>query len=175
MPTRVSPSQAKNRMTRALKTILDPPPTSRTPIWEYFAAECAYCGRALDRAARFGDIDHADADGGNHLGNLVLACPRCNGDEKRDTPWDEFLDLKVTDSILRERRRQKIINWMAMHPRAATTIRTPAIEAKVLEIMKLIDDFGTKCAELRVLVQIAEVTGRDVPNWPDAYVDDAQA
>ncbi len=33
--------------------------------------------------------------GPQHLGNLVVACHRCNA-ERKDTPFDEFLDRHVT-------------------------------------------------------------------------------
>ncbi len=145
-------------MGRALDTILDPPPTSDAPIWDYFGSECAYCRRPLDKKARYGDIDHADADGGNHLGNLVLACPPCNGDEKRETPWLEFLEIKVSDPELRESRRKKILDRMVMHPASSPGVRVPEVEAKVAEIRQLIDDFGKYCAELRTLLQ--EAAGR---------------
>ena len=49
-----------------------------------FESACAYCRKALDRSQRLGHIDHATTGGGNQLGNLILACSRCNGDEKLD-------------------------------------------------------------------------------------------
>lgn len=72
--------QARNLMRRAINEIIDPGPVSVDPLWEYFGARCAYCGRALVLGARDA---HAERDGGNHIGNPVLACSTCNGDEKR--------------------------------------------------------------------------------------------
>jgi len=153
MATRVSPSQAKNLMQRALDTILDPPPPTNEQIWQYFEAQCAYCGSTLNKNDRNGHIDHLIAGGGNHLGNLVLACGPCNGDGKRELSWLDFLNGKVEDQGLKEDRRNKICGWMVMHPAPLQETRTPAVETKIGEIRQLIDDFGKRCAELRVLLQ----------------------
>jgi hypothetical protein len=45
---------------------------------------------------RRGHVDHATIGGGNQLGNLILACSRCNGGEKRDQDWQAFLFLKTS-------------------------------------------------------------------------------
>ena len=50
------------------------PPIDVGPVWDHFESRCAYCDVALDIAGRSAHIDHAEAAGGNHLGNLVLAC-----------------------------------------------------------------------------------------------------
>src|SRR5438105_3045481 len=76
-----SVSAAKNRMARAVESIIDPWPSSIDPIWDFFGSECAYCGVKLVKGERLGHIDHATSKAGNHMGNLVLACSVCNGDE----------------------------------------------------------------------------------------------
>ena len=86
--------QAKNVMLRAMREILDPSPIDVGPVWDHFESRCAYCDVALDIAGRSAHIDHAEAAGGNHLGNLVLACGSCNGDDKRDMPWRDFVASK---------------------------------------------------------------------------------
>jgi hypothetical protein len=91
--------QAKNRMRRTVAEIVDPGPTNIDPLWEHFEARCAYCGRDLSRSGREGHRDHALPSGGNHLGNLILACGRCNGDEKREQGWREFLVSCLVDSL----------------------------------------------------------------------------
>ena len=101
---------AKNRMARAVESILDPWPPSMLPIWEYFGSECAYCGVKLVKGERLGHIDHATSKAGNQMGNLVLACSVCNGDEKRDMDWRAFLEVKVGDATLREKRIARIEN-----------------------------------------------------------------
>src|SRR3954447_10339878 len=94
-------SNAKNRMRRVVNAILDPWPKDEQPIWDHFGSKCAYCGVELDRKARKAHMDHATAGGGNHLGNLILACSVCNGDEKLDEDWRSFLERKVSDPAVR--------------------------------------------------------------------------
>lgn len=153
MVTRVSPSQAKNQMGRALDTILDRLPPTNEQIRKYFEAQCAYFGTTLKRDDRNGHIDHVIAGGGNHLGNLVLACSPCNGDGKREMSGLDFLNLNVRDPALYEDRHTKICRWMIMHPAPSQETRAPAVETKIGEIRQLIDDFGKRCAELRALLQ----------------------
>ena len=142
---------AKNQMGRAVEAIVDPWPTSKAPVWDYFQARCAYSGAALSRASREGHIDHATPGAGNHLGNLVLACSSCNGDEKLDSDWREFVNQKVSDAEVRRTRIAKIASWQAMHPRPDWT-PTPEIEAIETELREMIVAFGVKCAELRKAV-----------------------
>ena len=86
---------AKNLMRRALWAVVDPLPTDSEVegLWSYFDSCCAYCGVRVDRGARGGHLDHlkpSAAGGTNEVFNHVLSCPRCNGDDKRDEPWDKF-------------------------------------------------------------------------------------
>jgi 5-methylcytosine-specific restriction endonuclease McrA len=103
MPKRKTPSYAKNIIRNTLREIVDPVPSEGEilDLWETFGSKCAYCNRPLEQGARQGHIDHlvsTIADGTNHISNRVLACSRCNGDEKRDQNWIEFLRLKAVDS-----------------------------------------------------------------------------
>ncbi|MGO9763164.1 MAG: HNH endonuclease [Solirubrobacteraceae bacterium] len=84
-------------MRRAVAEILDPSPRNVDALWAHFESSCAYCGKPLSREKREGHRDHAAPGGGNGLGNLVLACGSCNGDEKREASWHEFLKQKTTD------------------------------------------------------------------------------
>lgn len=151
----LSPSVAKNHMGRAVDAIVDPRPTSEDPIWDYFEAKCAYCGTTLSKADREGHIDHATPGGGNHSGNLVLACSPCNGDEKLDADWRVFLNQKVSDPQVRQVRITKIEAWQAMHPKPEWT-PTPQVEAIEAELREMIVAFGVKCAELRKAVADAK-------------------
>lgn len=144
-------SQAKNRMRRTIAEILDPSPFDLAPLWAHFESSCAYCGRGLDRSRREGHMDHAEPRGGNHLGNLVLACGACNGDEKREEPWDVFLDRKATNPVVRAARSARIRAWIVAHP-AATLEESAAVAAKRAELEQLIDDFAQRCNELKALV-----------------------
>ena len=104
---------AKNHIRRALRAVVDPEPSAReiTKLWEYFGAVCAYCARPLDRAKREGDVDHLVASGTNHISNRVLSCKQCNGDEKRDSDWQEFLGKKACDIATFNERRDRIQAW----------------------------------------------------------------
>lgn len=168
-----TPSQARNRMLRAVADLLDPWPSkeSRESIWAHFGSSCAYCGVALGRAERKAHLDHADPGAGNHLGNLVLACSRCNGDEKLGTPWREFLTAKVPDEKLRAERAARIEAWIATHP---PTKRAASHEVATLraELERMADDFVTKCGDLRTALrgeQEATPASADVPVqlWTD--------
>lgn len=144
-------SNVKNRMRRVINAIVDPWPKSEQPIWDHFQSACAYCGTALDRTGRKAHMDHAVAGGGNHLGNLILACATCNGDEKLEEDWRAFLARKVADPNVRTLRAQRIEEWMALHPPKAWTPSTE-VAALVADLNSLVDEFGLKCGELRTLV-----------------------
>ena len=145
---RTSVSQAKNVMLRAMQEILDPTPTDVGPVWDHFESRCAYCDVALDIAGRSAHIDHAEARGGNHLGNLVLSCGSCNGDEKREMPWRDFVALKAPSETAAAARVARIETWARLHPGSAEP--TPLEALRVAdEIRALAVEFSAKCAELR--------------------------
>jgi hypothetical protein len=148
-------SAAKNRMARAVESILDPWPESKDPIWDFFRSECAYCGVKLVRGERLGHIDHATSKAGNHMGNLVLACSVCNGDEKLDMDWREFLEQKVSDQALLQERIERIERWQALHPKPEL-VASPEVAAADAELRAMIVAFGDKCAELRAAVADAK-------------------
>jgi hypothetical protein len=150
-----SVSVAKNRMARAVESILDPWPTSTDPIWDFFSSECAYCGVKLVKSERLGHIDHATSKAGNHMGNLVLACSICNGDEKLDKDWRAFLEQKVADPALREERIERIEQWQARHPKPELVV-SPQVAALDTELRAMIVAFGQKCAELRAAITDAK-------------------
>lgn len=141
-------SNAKNRMRRVINAILDPPPRNEQPIWDHFDSACAYCGLELGRQGRKAHMDHAVADGGNQLGNLILSCAVCNGDEKLNEHWRTFLARKVADPDLRTARIKRIEEWVALHP-PLVWVPSPELEALVQELDGLVEEFGVKCAELR--------------------------
>jgi hypothetical protein len=90
--------------------------------------------------------------GGNHLGNLVLACGTCNGDEKREEEWREFLRRKTAgDPALFAEREQVILGWFQLWPRA-TSREEPEVAGVRKDLEALIEQFGKKCAELRTIV-----------------------
>jgi hypothetical protein len=84
------------------------------------------------------------------LGNLVLACGSCNGDEKREASWHEFLKQKTTDLALRSARQARIEAWFDSHA-SRTRAAVPEVEELSADLERLVEQFGVKCAELRQL------------------------
>ena len=116
-----TPSMAKNKIKRSLTAICDPHPskTEVNLLWEYFESCCAYCGILIERESRTGHLDHlvpAAEGGSNNIHNHALSCARCNGDEKRENPWELFLEQKAETSDLLNLRRTKIENWLSLIP-----------------------------------------------------------
>lgn len=144
-------AQAKNLMHRAVDEIVDPSPRNVDPLWKYFGGRCAYCGKELDRDEREGHVDHAVAGGDNHLGNLVLACGVCNGDEKREESWREFLRKKTPDDAAFSIREGRILAWFELHSRPPT-VDSPEVARVRAQIDELIEQFAVKCSELKKLV-----------------------
>jgi len=113
---RKSLSMVKNVMRRALLDLVESPPSEEEErrLREHFANACCYCGG--DARPRDGHIDHADPNAGNGLGNLLLACRTCNGDEKRHTNWEEFLRSKCgADAAVYGERLARIRIWLDSH------------------------------------------------------------
>jgi hypothetical protein len=149
---RKSVPQAKNVMLRAMQEILDPSPLDVGPVWDYFESRCAYCDLPLDIGSRSAHIDHAEAASGNHLGNLILACGACNGDDKREMPWRDFVASKAVTDNDAAARVDRIEAWAQMHPRADQP--TPPEALRIAdEIRALATEFSAKCVELRVAMK----------------------
>jgi len=83
-------------------------------IWEYFNSRCAYCDQVLHRG--YGQIDHLVPVAILRQalrGYFVLACPPCNGNEKREMDWESFLREKCgCDEVAFASRRAKIAGWI---------------------------------------------------------------
>ncbi len=141
-------SQAKNLMRRVLNDLLDPPPSEahQLALREHFAHRCCYCGASAP--PRDGHIDHADRTGGNGLGNLLLACKLCNGDEKRDQGWEDFLRSKNSDATVLAERFSRISAWRDGHPGVHREL-SPHVELARREVEATIDAFAEACARLR--------------------------
>jgi HNH endonuclease len=137
-------------MRRTVEDILDPGSRNVNALWEHFNAQCAYCGKGLSRDRREGHVDHANPGSGNDLGNLVLACGSCNGDEKRKESWQGFLRRKTPDDAIFAEREGRIRAWLDQHLRKSPE-DSPEIAHVREEIEGLIEQFAIKCAELRRL------------------------
>lgn len=114
----MTPSQARNAIKKSLKALIDPKPTKadKDKIWKYFENKCAYCGCVLSQSDRKAHLDHvvAESDGGsNRLCNIILTCAICNGDEKREMDWQEFLLQKCgAETPEYKQRYNKITHWL---------------------------------------------------------------
>ena len=144
---------AKNKLIRALRALLDPPPSASAvaAIWQYFGSQCAYCGKTLSREKREGHLDHVRcvADGGsNSIHNRVLACGACNGDEKREESWESFLRKKWSiDGAQFVERKPRIERWMALAP----TSRISLVEQSAL--IQILSDAGAAVDALALRVR----------------------
>ena len=140
-------SQAKNAIFKALLEIIDPPLKSSEErrIRAFFENRCAYCTREIPAGGRTGHIDHLiprQQGGTNHPSNLVLACNICNGDEKLDQGWRDFINYKVLDPTQRQERIGRIEAWISQEggpismPEQAQSIVREA-HSRVLQVLDL--------------------------------------
>lgn len=147
---------AKNQMKRSLRAILDPAPsqTDIARLWSFFDSSCAYCAQTLAREERLGHLDHIlpHASGGtNDIHNHVLACGRCNGDEKREEDWRSFLAHKVSDENLRQERCSRIESWMQQAPPDRTVISPQTLQAADAIAARALQEFDAAVKEVRAL------------------------
>lgn len=151
-----TPSMAKNRIKRSLNAILDPHPTPDevARIWTHFQSSCAYCGLTIHQGSRDGHLDHAVSTalgGTNSVHSHVLACGRCNGDEKREESWESFLPKKCPTQEVLAARRTRICEWLAL----GVVETQPADAERRRRAMEIIDQalasFDTSVAEMRRL------------------------
>src|SRR2546426_3295520 len=154
---KMTPGYAKNTICRALRAVVDPEPSAKeiAALWDHFGNACAYCGCALDKKGRGGHIDHlvpTTTGGTNHISNRVLSCPPCNGDEKRETPWIEFLHAKITDPTISSERRARIEAWMQCN--ALAEVRQLDMQALTTEMDRAVQAFDTAVSNLRNTRQI---------------------
>lgn len=155
---KVSLSIAKNTMRRALSALTDPlpPRDEQLAMRRHFENRCAYCSASV--GPREGHIDHADPNGGNSLGNLVLACGKCNGDEKLDAHWEEFLRKKCGEDLAAlEERQRRIRAWMDAHP-CTPRLSTPEIDEAMAKAHLVIDAFAAAYDRVRMAIAAAKKT-----------------
>ncbi len=156
--TPMSLSRAKNAMRRALSDLTDPLPSreGQLAMRRHFEDRCAYCSASA--GLREGHIDHADKNGGNSIGNLILACGKCNGDEKREAHWEEFLRKKCgEDRAALEERQRRIRAWMDAHPRTPGP-STPELVEAIASAHLAIESFAAAYSRVRVAVVAAKKT-----------------
>ena len=149
-----SPSQAKNAIKRSLWCIVDPPPKQVDSVWNYFQSQCAYCGLSLKRENRDGHMDHLISiqEGMVYgLGNFVLSCGHCNGDEKREEDWRSFLRRKnEKDEEHLQRREQLIDEWKRQNEDAERHVTAELRSAVEASIARVIAAYDAEVEQLRL-------------------------
>jgi uncharacterized protein (UPF0332 family) len=73
-----------------------------------------------DLARIYNDLFERMQGGTNHPSNLVLACNICNGDEKLDQRWQDFIAQQVLDHARRKERLDRIEAWISQEGGAIT-------------------------------------------------------
>lgn len=152
---KITPSAAKNAIRRALVGVVDPHPSASQihRIWTFFESQCAYCGRPMVRGDRDAHIDHLVSTykgGSNSLGNFVLSCSICNGDEKRDEHWESFLRKKAPDDKIFKMRKEKIEAWVASCT-SASMCDPAVLKAVDQEVTRAIASFDEALHNIRKL------------------------
>jgi len=155
-----TPSMAKNKIRRCLTAIVDPHPGEADVdlLWRHFESTCAYCGLALDRASRHGHLDHAvstTSGGSNSIYSHVLACARCNGDEKREEHWDTFLARKCDDPEVVRQRRERIEAWFAAGRTAIRPVDAELQRQAQLIVEEALASFDDAVRRMRQLRSVA--------------------
>jgi hypothetical protein len=154
----MSLSVARNAMLRAVEELFCRQLTKqeKDQVWKYFKSRCAYCDKRINRKLRHGHMDHLDPsvnNGGNHIRNRVLACKECNGNEKRERDWQEFLKSKCPDHETFVKRYNKIISWQSQF-----SIRPPLaldleMETAKQELLVSIQNFELAFVRFRSLIR----------------------
>ena len=109
------PPFAKGIIKKTLRAILDPDLSAKQKgaIWVFFGNKCAFCDVEMKRNSRKGHMYHLQPGIPNHISNRVLACEICNGNEKLDRKWKEFLMEKCNhDQVTYDMRYDKIMKWV---------------------------------------------------------------
>jgi hypothetical protein len=150
-----TPSMARNKMKRCFNALLDPHPSEAdvNELWIYFKSACAYCGLVLERSTRLGHVDHlvsSSAGGSNDIHNHVLACARCNGDDKREEPWETFL-LRKASGAAYEERRALIVTWLSQAPAQRDALSQASRARAEVAISQALASFDAAVKELRAL------------------------
>lgn len=146
--------QARNAIRKALVEIIGPKPRKREieAMWEHFESRCAFCGADLKRSDRKGHADHlvpAAAGGHNHISNRVLACATCNGDEKLDQDWVQFLEQAPAQEDVAT-RKERILAWQQKH-HAECSVEDSDLAEALLAAEAAIQAFNGACDHVRAV------------------------
>lgn len=90
------------------------------------------------------------------MGNIVLACGRCNEYEKLNTDWDTFLRKKaVTPGSYRE-RHSRIVEWQKLHKLDDSQVNQVLLEQAEDCIQRAVRSFERELSTLRAAKNKAE-------------------
>lgn len=136
-------SQVKNNVKTGLIEVVDPfTDKQKDMVWDYFDSHCCFCGIKLVRKERKGHMDHlvSKNDGGlNHISNRVLACDKCNGDDKREKTWNDFLKEVSKDEY--DKRFKAINDWQGQNKLTKEEYeKISSLRAKAEEIAEVLQD-----------------------------------
>lgn len=101
--------------------------------------------------------DHLASSGGNQLGNIVLACGRCNEYEKLNSDWDSFLRKKAVTPILYRKRRSRILEWQKIHKCDPSPVNQILLEQAEDCIRRVLKSFDRELSKLRAVKREAEI------------------
>lgn len=136
--------QSKNAIRRALRELIDPEPDKATKerLMNWFENRCIYCDVSVEGEKRRFDHAVSEYNGGrNHASNRVLACSKCNDNEKMQKDWREFLKSKCTDAIVLAEKTKKIEGWMNSNPAPSLDAKKKAlVEQSIADIHALIEE-----------------------------------
>ncbi|QIF04586.1 HNH endonuclease [Roseimicrobium sp. ORNL1] len=151
MPAKITPSQAKNFVRRALTAIVDPPPSIQAlqQIWDHFDSRCAYCDLELTPGRKQAHYDHLVSKGGNALDNFVLSCATCNEKEKLDKDWETFLETKAPTSEIFGIRRARIVEWRQLACKQVVNVDPALLNMAECAVVEVLELFEEKVEELR--------------------------
>jgi hypothetical protein len=154
---KITPSKAKNAIRRALFAEIEGAlsRSDKLKVWKFFQLSCAYCGHEMDPSGREGHMDHLEsrsAGGTDHISNTVLACRICNGDEKREMHWEEFLRKKSDDDATFNLRHSRIVAWVSLN--RTTLVEQSAalkqeVESQVQAVFSIFDEALAKIRKAR--------------------------
>lgn len=149
---------AKNCIQRSLWNVIDPSPTKarKNEIWKNFGNKCAFCGISLNRIERKGHVDHLFALNSSLTicrSIFVLACAECNGNEKRDKDWQQFLTDKCESPEIHATRLKAIEDWFQKTRKGSHPYPVELIKAITIAERQIVELYESKCIELRKLRQ----------------------
>lgn len=155
----MTPSQAKNAIRRSLVTLIDPEPgkQQKAALKEHFNGRCAYCDKHAGERPHLDHLEAGTKQGRNHISNRVLACEKCNGNEKLAHPWERFLEAKCGgwDNQKFRERSARIHAWVTSGGPA------PALDKEIRlkldeETERAIQAYDHACEILRALRRVTQ-------------------